>query len=223
MIRKHLDRLNDELKQKEEQLQEERMERNKAEVELGREKDCNRVQLSETRRELQELKASLRVAQKDKEQLQAEKKEVIEYIHQLEQRLENLSGSKWSVTSLLQSQADSSLSESEDENPEALRPISHYSLCEQPQSDLLLILPTTPPPSPHLPHSSQDVVISQPAPLCSPHQPGDDTHKHAYSSESEEEYEVYKSGGNNYSDEMALLLPDHRNAVLSDMDESPLW
>ncbi|TSL61220.1 Calcium-binding and coiled-coil domain-containing protein 1 [Bagarius yarrelli] len=74
MIRKHLDRLNDELKLKEEQLQEERMERNKAEVELGREKDCNRVQLSETRRELQELKASLRVAQKDKEQLQAEKK-----------------------------------------------------------------------------------------------------------------------------------------------------
>lgn len=31
------------------------------------------VQLSETRRELQELKASLRVAQKEKEQLIAEK------------------------------------------------------------------------------------------------------------------------------------------------------
>lgn len=43
MIRTHLDRLNDEIKQKEEQLQEERMERSKAEVELGREKDCNRV------------------------------------------------------------------------------------------------------------------------------------------------------------------------------------
>lgn len=107
-----MDRLNDEIKQKEEQLQEERMERNKAEVELGREKDCNRVsassnivrlelqnkiigdnsfltwlcvcacalcmqvQLSETRRELQELKASLRVAQKEKEQLQAEKKAI---------------------------------------------------------------------------------------------------------------------------------------------------
>ncbi|TSL61221.1 Calcium-binding and coiled-coil domain-containing protein 1 [Bagarius yarrelli] len=110
-------------------------------------------------------------------------------------------------------QADSSLSESEDENPEALRPLSHYSLCEQPQSDLLLILPTTPPPSPRLLHSSQDVVISQPAPLCSPLQPSDDTHKHVHSSESEEEYEVFKSGGN-YSEETALLLPDHRNTVL---------
>ncbi|XP_060749689.1 calcium-binding and coiled-coil domain-containing protein 1 isoform X2 [Tachysurus vachellii] len=223
MIRTHLDRLNDEIKQKEEQLQEERMERNKAEVELGREKDCNRVQLSETRRELQELKASLRVAQKEKEQLQAEKKEVIEYIHQLEQRLETLSGSKWSVTTLLQSsQADSSMSESEDENPEALRPVSHYSLCEQPQSDLLLILPTTPPPSPRLLHLSQAVVISQPAPLCSPHQPSDDTHPHVHSSESEEEYDVFQSGGNS-SEEMALLLPNHRNALLSDVDESPLW
>lgn len=33
---------------------------------------CLQVQLSETRRELQELKASLRVAQKEKEQLQTE-------------------------------------------------------------------------------------------------------------------------------------------------------
>ncbi|XP_017342468.2 calcium-binding and coiled-coil domain-containing protein 1 [Ictalurus punctatus] len=226
MIRTHLDRLNDEIKQKEEQLQEERMERNKAEVELGREKDCNRVQLSETRRELQELKASLRVAQKEKEQLQAEKKEVIEYIHQLEQRLETLSGSKWSMTALLQSsQADSSLSESEDENPEALRPLSHYSLCEQHQADpdLLLILPTTPPPSPRLLHSSQAVVISQPAPLCSPHQPSDDTHPHVHSSESEEEYELFQSGGNSSGEELALLLPNHRNTILSEVEESPLW
>ncbi|XP_046725402.1 calcium-binding and coiled-coil domain-containing protein 1 isoform X2 [Silurus meridionalis] len=224
MIRTHLDRLNDEIKQKEEQLLEERMERNKAEVELGREKDCNRVQLSETRRELQELKASLRVAQKEKEQLQTEKKEVIEYIHQLEQRLETLSGSKWSLTELLQSnQADSSLSESEDENPEALRPLSHYSLCEQPQAEHLLVLPTTPPPSPRILHSSQAVVISQPAPLCSPHQASEDTHPHVHSSESEEEYEVFQSGGNSSGEEMALLLPNHRNIMLSDVEESPLW
>lgn len=90
-----------------------------------------------------------------------------------------ISGVFWCV-----GQADSSLSESEDENPEALRPLSHYSLCEQPQSDLLLILPSTPPPSPRLLHSSQAVVISQPAPLCSPHQPSEDTHPHAHSSES---------------------------------------
>lgn len=81
-------------------------------------------------------------------------------------------------------QADSSLSESEDENPEALRPLTHYSLCEQPQTDHLLILPTTPPPSPRHLHPSQAVVISQPAPLCSPHQPSDDAHPHMHSSES---------------------------------------
>lgn len=83
-------------------------------------------------------------------------------------------------------QADSSLSESEDDNPEALRPMSHYTLCEQPQPDpdLLLSLPTTPPPSPRLLHSSQAVVISQPAPLCSPRQPSDETHPHVHSSES---------------------------------------
>lgn len=41
-----MERLNDEIKQKEELLQEEKMERAKAEVELGREKDCNRVSTS---------------------------------------------------------------------------------------------------------------------------------------------------------------------------------
>ncbi|KAL7859317.1 hypothetical protein SRHO_G00144640 [Serrasalmus rhombeus] len=226
MDRVRLDRLNDEIQQKEELLQEERMEREKAEVELGREKDCNRVQLSETRRELQELKASLRVAQKEKEQLQNEKQEVIEYIRQLEQRLEALSESKWSATALLQSsRPESPLSDSEDENPEALqeahssRALSHYGLCEQPQPDLLL--PATPPPSPRHLHTSHAVVISQPAPLCSPHQPSNDTHMH--SSESEEEYEVAHSEGNSSGEETALLLPDHRDNTLSDLAESPLW
>ncbi|TNN82509.1 Calcium-binding and coiled-coil domain-containing protein 1 [Liparis tanakae] len=68
-----LEKLSTEMQRMEERLQEERMERVKLEVELGREKDCNRVQLSETRRELQELKSSLRVGQKEKEQFLAEK------------------------------------------------------------------------------------------------------------------------------------------------------
>lgn len=136
-----LQKLNAEIETIEESLQEERMERVKLEVEIGREKDCNRVrrtsgspplltiipsfiytqgcpdytpnsnfysnsliselfeglscrvrgrtdpatlshlsicslpqvQLCETRRELQELKTSLRVTQKEKEQLLAEK------------------------------------------------------------------------------------------------------------------------------------------------------
>ncbi|XP_062871224.1 calcium-binding and coiled-coil domain-containing protein 1 [Trichomycterus rosablanca] len=219
--RLHLERLNDEIKQKEELLQEEKMERAKAEVELGREKDCNRVQLSEMRRELQELKASLRVAQKEKEQLQTEKQDLISYIRQLEQRLESLSDSKWSMTGLLQSShADSSLSDSEDENPEALRPLSHYGLCDQPQTDLLM-LPATPPSSPRLLQASQAVVISQPAPFSSPHQPSDDTHAQTHSSESEEENEVAQSGGQ-CSEEMALLLPNH-TGTFSDLEESHLW
>uniref|UniRef100_A0A8C1EJN7 Calcium binding and coiled-coil domain 1a n=1 Tax=Cyprinus carpio carpio TaxID=630221 RepID=A0A8C1EJN7_CYPCA len=223
----HLERLNDEIQQKEEMLQEARMEREKAVVELGREKDCNRVQLSETRRELQELKASLRVAQKEKEQLQTEIQEVMEYSRQLERRLEVLSDSKWSETALLQSSHAESplLSDSEDENPEALQdahssgPLNHYSLCEQPQADLLL--PATPPPSPRHPSGMDAVVISQPAPLSSPHQPS--AHTHAHSSDSEEEYEAALSRGHSSGEETALLLPDNRDTTLGDLAESPLW
>ncbi|XP_050952082.1 calcium-binding and coiled-coil domain-containing protein 1 [Labeo rohita] len=227
MDKVRLERLNDEIQQKEEILQEARMEREKAVVELGREKDCNRVQLSETRRELQELKASLRVAQKEKEQLQTEIQEVMEYSRQLERRLEVLSDSKWSETALLQSSRAESplLSDSEDENPEALQdahssgPLNHYSLCEQPQADLLL--PATPPPSPRHPSGMNMVVISQPAPLSSPHQPS--AHTHPHSSESEEEYEAALSGGHSSGEETALLLPDNRDTTLGDLAESPLW
>lgn len=88
---------------------------------------------------------------------------------------------------LVSGQAESPLlSDSEDENPEALQdahssgPLNHYSLCEQPQADLLL--PATPPPSPRHPSSMNTVVISQPAPLSSPHQPS--AHTHTHSSES---------------------------------------
>ncbi|XP_051948219.1 calcium-binding and coiled-coil domain-containing protein 1-like [Xyrauchen texanus] len=222
-----LDRLNDEIQQKEELLQEARMEREKAVVELGREKDCNRVQLSETRRELQELKASLRVAQKEKEQLQTEIQEVMEYSRQLERRMEVLSDSKWSETALLNSSRAESplLSDSEDENPEALQdahssgPLNHYSLCEQPQADLLL--PATPPPSPRHPSSMDTVVISQPAPLSYPLQPK--AHTHSHSSESEDENEAALSAGHSSGEETALLLPDSRDATLGDLAESSLW
>ncbi|XP_035377256.1 calcium-binding and coiled-coil domain-containing protein 1 isoform X2 [Electrophorus electricus] len=179
------------------------------------------VQLSETRRELQELKASLRVAQKEKEQLQSEKQEVMEYIRQLEQRLDALTDCKWSETLLQQSsRPDSPPSDSEDESPEALREggstraLSHYGLCEQPGPDALL--PATPPPSPRRGHT---VVISQPAPFCAPRQASAEAH----SSESEEEYEVPQSEGNSSGEETALLLPDHRDTTYSDLVESPLW
>ncbi|XP_034446691.1 calcium-binding and coiled-coil domain-containing protein 1 isoform X2 [Hippoglossus hippoglossus] len=211
-----LERLNLELQRMEERLQEERMERVKLEVELGREKDCNRVQLSETRRELQELKASLRVAQKEKEQLIGEKQELMEYICQLEQRMGTVSGAKWSAALIASTgRPDSVLSDSEDENPEALqplrppRPLGHYSLCEQGQPDSLLL--ATPPPSPREMERSA-VVINQPAPLSSPRQANADTLSH--SSDSEEESDPVQCGTHSSGEETALLLPEHTDTVL---------
>ncbi|XP_029362969.1 calcium-binding and coiled-coil domain-containing protein 1 [Echeneis naucrates] len=219
----HLEKLNTEMQMMEERLQEERMERVKLEVELGREKDCNRVQLSETRRELQELKASLRVAQKEKEQLLAEKQELMEYICQLEQKMGTEASAKWNTALIVSTgRSDSALSDSEDENPEALqpvrplRPLGHYSLCEQGQSDSLLL--ATPPPSPREMERSA-VVINQPAPLSSPHQA--DTLAH--SSDSEEESDPLQCGRHSSGEETALLLPEHTDHVLSDLADTSLW
>ncbi|KAM6929868.1 calcium-binding and coiled-coil domain-containing protein 1 isoform 2-T2 [Lycodopsis pacificus] len=220
----HLEKLNAEMQRMEERLQEERMERVKLEVELGREKDCNRVQLSETRRELQELKSSLKVAQKEKEQLLAEK-QLMEYICQLEQKMGTVVSAKWSAAPIAYADRPSSvLSDSEDENPEALqplrppRPLGHYSLCEQGQPDSLLL--ATPPPSPREMERST-VVINQPAPLCSPHQTDADTLAH--SSDSEEESDTLKCGRHSSGEETALLLPEHMDTVLSDLADTSLW
>ncbi|XP_034545050.1 calcium-binding and coiled-coil domain-containing protein 1b [Notolabrus celidotus] len=70
---KKLQELSCEVQRKEEWLQEERTEREKLEVELGRERDCIRVLLSDAKQELQELKASLRRAQREREEQQMEK------------------------------------------------------------------------------------------------------------------------------------------------------
>lgn len=76
----------------------------------------------------------------------------------------------------------SALSDSEDENPEALqplrptRPLGHYGLCEQGEPEALNL--TTPPPSPREVERSV-VVINQPAPLSSPRQAGADTLPHS--------------------------------------------
>lgn len=220
-----LEKLNAEMQRMEEKLQEETMERVKLEVELGREKDCNRVQLSETRRELQELKASLRVAQKEKEQLLAEKQELMEYICQLEQKMGTVASAKWSAAPIASTgRPGSVLSDSEDENPEALqplrppRPLGHYSLCEQGQPDSLLL--ATPPPSPRELERSA-VVINQPAPLSSPHQADADTLAH--SSDSEEESVTLQCGRHSSGEETALLLPEHTDSVLSDLADTSLW
>uniref|UniRef100_A0AAZ3PQE8 Calcium binding and coiled-coil domain-containing protein n=2 Tax=Oncorhynchus tshawytscha TaxID=74940 RepID=A0AAZ3PQE8_ONCTS len=229
--RERLEKLIGEMQWIEEKLQEERMERKKVEVELGREKDCNRVQLSETRRELQELKASLRVAQKEEEELLLEKQDLMEYMRQVEQRMEAVADAKWSAAVFAPtSLPDSSLSDSEDENPEALqpprqnslssRPLAHYSLCD-PQAQPDSMLPSTPPSSPRdmsRPLSRGGVVISQPAPLSLPRQ-SEDTLTH--SSESEEEGDTALCGGHSSGDETALLLPE--TTVLSDLADTSQW
>lgn len=226
MERSRLEKLQEEVQRLEEALQEEHMEREKLQVELGREKDCNRVQLSETRRELQELKASLRVAQKEKEQLQTEKQDLFDYSCQLEQRLQAISDTKWEEMALLhRSRAESPLSDSEDEKPEALkpavrtsRPLAPYVLCEPPHGEEPL-LPATPPPSPRILTREMEVVISQPAPLSSPRPPTTSTL--TLSSEVEEEGKASQSGANS-SEEGALLLPSDQNG-LSDLANIAAW
>ncbi|XP_012991957.4 calcium-binding and coiled-coil domain-containing protein 1 isoform X2 [Esox lucius] len=233
--RERLDKLNGEMQQMEEKLQEERMEREKVEVELGREKDCNRVKLGETRRELQELKTNLRVTQKEKEQLMLEKQDLMEYVRQVEKRMEAVADAKWTTAvSAPTSVMESPLSDSEDENPEALQPprqpprqppappLSPYSLCD-PQAQPDSLLPSTPPPSPR--DMSRclfrgGVVISQPAPLSLPRQSGDTL---THSSESEDEGDTAQCGGLSSGEETALLLPDNTETLLSDLADSSLW
>ncbi|XP_078104453.1 calcium-binding and coiled-coil domain-containing protein 1-like [Sander vitreus] len=94
MDTKKLQELSCEVQRKEEWLQEERVEREKLEVELGRERDSNRVLLSDAKRELQELKASVRKAQKEREEQKVEKQELVNYILQLEQRLKMVTETK---------------------------------------------------------------------------------------------------------------------------------
>ncbi|XP_005813248.1 calcium-binding and coiled-coil domain-containing protein 1-like [Xiphophorus maculatus] len=221
----HSERLNAELQKMQERLQEETMERVKLEVELGREKDCNRVQLSERRRELQELKASQKVAQKEKEQLRAEKRELMEYICQLEQKTGTVTTARWDAAPIASTgRPETALSDSEDESPEALqilhppRSLGHYSLCEQGQPDSLLLS------TPAVAQRDTDrsaVVINQPAPLSLPHQANADTLPH--SSDSEDESDPVLHGSKNSEEETALLLPEYKDAFLSDLADTSLW
>ncbi|XP_067832366.1 calcium-binding and coiled-coil domain-containing protein 1-like [Heptranchias perlo] len=57
-------------------------------LELGRERDCSRVQLSEMLRERKELKSAVCVVQKENELLRSENREILEYVKRLERKLE---------------------------------------------------------------------------------------------------------------------------------------
>ncbi|KAJ8404030.1 hypothetical protein AAFF_G00343800 [Aldrovandia affinis] len=224
MDRERVHKLSREVQRKEEWLQEERMERDKVEVELGIERDYNRVQLVEVRRELQEQRATLRVTQKEREQYLLEKQELMEYVRQLEQRLEAVADAKWTEAALNGSSRPSSpASSSEDENPEALQPpagqLVTYSLCDPPKVQML-VFPVTPLASRD--SSQVRVVISQPAPLYSPRQSEDDTQTHSSESEGEER-EASQSESQSSDDETALLLPDHKSNILSELADSHQW
>ncbi|XP_077369060.1 calcium-binding and coiled-coil domain-containing protein 1 [Festucalex cinctus] len=218
-----LESLTAEMQTIEEKLQEERTERVKLEVELGREKDCNRVQLSELRRELQELKTSLSVSQKEKERLCSEKKDLMDYICQLEQKMGTAASAKWSAPPAASTGcADDDLSE--DNDPEAsqpfgpTRPLGKYSLCEQGRPNLSPF--TTPPPSPREMERG-DVVISQPAPLSLSHEARSSSL--ALGSDSEEEPDPLKCVRRHSFEEELALLSDHTDIILSDLSDTSSW
>ncbi|XP_048110003.1 calcium-binding and coiled-coil domain-containing protein 1b [Alosa alosa] len=90
-----IQKLSHELQRKEEWLQEERAERDKLEAELGGENYSNQAQLSDARKEVQQLKASLKEAQKEREQQLLEKEVLLEQIRDLEKRLDLEVETKW--------------------------------------------------------------------------------------------------------------------------------
>uniref|UniRef100_G1K9D0 Calcium binding and coiled-coil domain 1 n=1 Tax=Anolis carolinensis TaxID=28377 RepID=G1K9D0_ANOCA len=200
----------------EKSLQEERSQRQVLRVELAQERDSSLVQVSESRRELRELRAALQVAQKEKEQLQAEKQELLIYIRRLEERLEKVADDKWSESVLVDKEEtaleapasemfirdalDSPLSDSEDECPEDMRlpaQIGSYSLCDNRAA-------TTTPPCARGP--ARTVVISQPAPIASQiKQPPEDS---SSDSEAEDEKAVLMAAAQSGGEETNLLLPE---------------
>lgn len=193
----------------EKSLQEERAQRQVLRVELAQERDSSLVQVSESRRELRELRAALQVGQKEKEQLQAEKQELLVYIRRLEERLEKVADEKWSESILGDEEEtvldapgtlDSPLSDSEDESPEDMRlpaQLGSYSLCDNRAA-------TTTPPCARGP--AHTVVISQPAPITSQiKQPSEES---SSDSEAEDEKAVLMAAVQSGGEETNLLLPE---------------
>ncbi|XP_053083255.1 calcium-binding and coiled-coil domain-containing protein 1b isoform X4 [Pangasianodon hypophthalmus] len=86
--KEQVQKLSHELQKKEEWLQEERTEREKLELELGNEKACNRVNKPE-------LRASVRAMQKEREQLQLEKQELLDHIRVFRLRMERERDAAW--------------------------------------------------------------------------------------------------------------------------------
>ncbi|XP_054859776.1 calcium-binding and coiled-coil domain-containing protein 1 [Eublepharis macularius] len=196
----------------EKSLQEERAQCQVLRMELAQERDSSLVQVSESRRELRELRAALHVAQKEKEHLKAEKQELLTYIRRLEERLEKVADEKWSESVLddeedtaqnAHDSLDSPLSDSEDECPEDMRlpaQLGSYSLCDNRAAT------TTPPCTRELAHA---VVISQPAPIAG--QIKQTTEDSSSDSEAEDEKAVLMAAVQSGGEEASLLLPELGN------------
>ncbi|XP_013925387.1 PREDICTED: calcium-binding and coiled-coil domain-containing protein 1 [Thamnophis sirtalis] len=192
-------------------LQEERAQRQGLRMELVQERDASLVQVSESRRELRELRAALQVSQKEKEQLQSEKQELLVYIRCLEERLDKVADEKWSESVLIDEEERAldtpgsldSLSDSEDECPEDMRlpaQLTSYRLCDT------RAVTTTPPCAHGLSHT---VVISQPAPIASQiKQLPEDS---SSDSEAEDEKAVLMAAAQSGGEETNLLLPELGN------------
>ncbi|XP_048345691.1 calcium-binding and coiled-coil domain-containing protein 1 isoform X1 [Sphaerodactylus townsendi] len=193
----------------EKNVQEERAQCQILRVELAQERDSSLVQVSESHRELRELRAALQVAQKEKEHLQDEKQELVTYIWRLEERLQKVADQKWNESVLDDEEdtaqnnhgsLDSALSDSEDESPEDMRlpaQLGSYSLCDNRAAA------TTPPCARELAHA---VVISQPAPIASQiKQPPEDS---SSDSEAEDEKAVLMAAVQSGGEEASLLLPE---------------
>ncbi|XP_074081857.1 calcium-binding and coiled-coil domain-containing protein 1 isoform X2 [Macrotis lagotis] len=183
-------------------VQEERTQRQGLKADLAREKDSSLVQLSESKRELTELRSALRVFQKEKEQLQEEKQELLEYMRKLEARLEKVADEKWSEDAATEDEEATPglscpaavLTDSEDESPEDMR-LPSYGLCERggPGSKGPRDTPAR-------------VVINQPSPIA-PHMTGphDDS---SSDSEAEDEKAVLMAAVQSGGEEASLLLPE---------------
>uniref|UniRef100_A0A8D2E0C5 Calcium-binding and coiled-coil domain-containing protein 1 n=1 Tax=Sciurus vulgaris TaxID=55149 RepID=A0A8D2E0C5_SCIVU len=195
-------KLSAEILRLEKTVQEERTQNQVFKTELAREKDSSLVQLSESKRELTELRSALRVLQKEKEQLQVEKQELLEYMRKLEARLEKVADEKWNEDAATEDEEATAglncpapLTDSEDESPEDMR-LPPYGLCER----------GDPSSSAGPREASPLVVISQPAPIA-PHLsgPAEDS---SSDSEAEDEKSVLMAAVQSGGEEANLLLPE---------------
>ncbi|XP_075447915.1 calcium-binding and coiled-coil domain-containing protein 1 isoform X1 [Ascaphus truei] len=186
-------------------LQDERSQRQALQCKLNQEKDASQVQLSESRRELSELKSALKVAQMEKVQLREERQEMLQYVRRLEERLDKLADEKWkeieeeTTVGISPPSSPVGLSDSDDEVPKNKRipqQLGPYTLSEQQHSPALLVFPQEP----------QKVVINQPAPIaCQLTALPEDS---SSDSEAEDDNAALMAAEQSAEDETSFLLPE---------------